>query len=686
MAEFALTLPILLLLMFGVIEFARIFHAWVTLQNAARAAARYAVTGRWDEDVVASVIGYTSSAVDEEQRRKEILDALVPCTYGHDTLFYNHWGQDCDPNDFDHLGLREDLARLPSIVNRARIGAASLALADGERIEGLKHPSKDGWINTETVGEDQAGWFHVYICSSRPSLYHSDPVTNERPPRYIPSPDRSDRICRLNEAPDATLNQYDAGGPGDAVEIVVFFNHPLITPLGLMDFIQLEARRVMVNESFRSTRLVNLPPMLGAPTRAPTLTYTPSMTFTPSDTPTNTAIPSQTATHTPTDPPEPTLAPVCDQLQLTDVRLVDNSLRMTVQNNNAAPVFITRAEIHWPEHTLFPSMALSEMRFLSRSPFWTGAPDYDPPTDVQSGSPGWLNGSSPYNNRQLPGNQSRTFVASFTGGPARLSDYFTIGSYNGTRIYFGTEWGGVNQDCVFEITGYPTPEPSTEPPTATPIPVCESYLVQFVGFERNGVVHYSITNTDTIVAYLTGFSINWNTYNRAGLPPLTLDFVGAGGTEAQNSEVIVWDGSISSPPARVREGDSGWRTSPVIEPGRTLDIWVDFDGTSKKLDAEGYFRSDFNDTTFTITWYCENPVPPVMTPVPTNTPLPTNTPKPTNTPGPTDTPKPTKTPRPTDTPGPTPTPKPTNTPRPTDTPRPTNIPEIPPDCGGESNC
>src|SRR5690554_6072897 len=168
MAEFALTLPILLLLMFGVIEFARIFHAWVTLQNAARAAARYAVTGRWDEDVVASVIGYTSSAVDEEQRRKEILDALVPCTYGHDTLFYNHWGQDCDPNDFDHLGLREDLARLPSIVNRARIGAASLALADGERIEGLKHPSKDGWINTETVGEDQAGWFHVYICSSRP--------------------------------------------------------------------------------------------------------------------------------------------------------------------------------------------------------------------------------------------------------------------------------------------------------------------------------------------------------------------------------------------------------------------------------------------------------------------------------------------------------------------------------------
>src|SRR5690606_17458001 len=139
-----------------------------------------------------------------------------------------------------------------------------------------------------------------------------------RPPRYIPSPDRSDRICRLNEAPDATLNQYDAGGPGDAVEIVVFFNHPLLTPLGLVDFVQLEARRVMVNESFRPTRLVNLPPQLGVPTRAPTQTYTPSATFTPSDTPTITLVPTQTQTSTATEPPEPTQPPVCSQLHLTN--------------------------------------------------------------------------------------------------------------------------------------------------------------------------------------------------------------------------------------------------------------------------------------------------------------------------------------------------------------------------------
>jgi len=76
----------------------------VTLQNAARAAARYAITGRWDEDVVESVIGYTSAATDPLLRREDILNNLVPCTTAHDELFYNHWGHDCDPTDDEDQG------------------------------------------------------------------------------------------------------------------------------------------------------------------------------------------------------------------------------------------------------------------------------------------------------------------------------------------------------------------------------------------------------------------------------------------------------------------------------------------------------------------------------------------------------------------------------------------------------
>ena len=46
LVEFALILPILLLLLLGIVEGARIIWAFITVQNAAREAARYAVTGR----------------------------------------------------------------------------------------------------------------------------------------------------------------------------------------------------------------------------------------------------------------------------------------------------------------------------------------------------------------------------------------------------------------------------------------------------------------------------------------------------------------------------------------------------------------------------------------------------------------------------------------------------------------
>ncbi|HIQ01886.1 MAG TPA: hypothetical protein EYH30_07120, partial [Anaerolineales bacterium] len=49
LVEFALILPVLLLLLFGIIEFGAAFHAWLTLEHAAREAARYAATGQYNE-------------------------------------------------------------------------------------------------------------------------------------------------------------------------------------------------------------------------------------------------------------------------------------------------------------------------------------------------------------------------------------------------------------------------------------------------------------------------------------------------------------------------------------------------------------------------------------------------------------------------------------------------------------
>jgi Flp pilus assembly protein TadG len=50
LAEFAISLPLVLILLFGILEFGRMFQSWVTLQNAARSAVRYAVTGQYNQE------------------------------------------------------------------------------------------------------------------------------------------------------------------------------------------------------------------------------------------------------------------------------------------------------------------------------------------------------------------------------------------------------------------------------------------------------------------------------------------------------------------------------------------------------------------------------------------------------------------------------------------------------------
>jgi hypothetical protein len=675
LVEFALTLPILLMLMFGVIEFARIFQAWITLQNAARAAARYAVTGQWDEDILAQAMGYTIPAgLTEEQRRQVVLDTLMPCTEGEDVAFQRHWGHDCEPGAIEDQWLRQDVARIPSIVDRARVGAAGLALKPGDHYVGLQYPDEYD-LHTGTITDSEPGWFHVWICSSRPGVNYDIPA------RYKPSQNRSDRLCQVQEPGMEGVNQYDPGGPGDAVEIVVFFNHPLITPLGLADYIQLQARRVMINESFRSTRVINIPPALALPTFTPSNTPQPSNTPLPSHTPTITPTPSHTPTETPVPSSTATPSPRCDLITLDDVRLVDNLLEIRIENaNEYGPVFVSRVELQWSKPPLYPGMYVNTMRVGTRTAFWQG-PDLTPPTVIDNTDPGWDDDAPTYDNRRFNANAVTALRVEFLNGPLRLSDYFVPGSFIGTRIYLGTTWGGIGfnpaTDCRVELTGLPTPTPTrtrtptppgwnlTNTPTFTPTPVCTNYEVRFASFETNAVVRYTIRNTDIAPAYITGFSINWNTFNRT-LPPVYLDFVAVGGPNAFDpSAVKIWDSAATSttPPTVGVSGGPGWLVDAVIQPGQQVDVWLDFDGVAERLDQVGYNSYDFNATSFTINFICygqytvPTPAPSItLTPSKTNTRTPTPTKTNTPTPGPaTNTFTPTRTPTFTWTPYNTPT-------------------------------
>ncbi|MBP1949285.1 TadE/TadG family type IV pilus assembly protein [Virgibacillus litoralis] len=65
LVETALILPILLLLVFGITDFGRIFHAYLTLDHAGREAARTAAIGSADSVIEAKIIDATSS-LDED--------------------------------------------------------------------------------------------------------------------------------------------------------------------------------------------------------------------------------------------------------------------------------------------------------------------------------------------------------------------------------------------------------------------------------------------------------------------------------------------------------------------------------------------------------------------------------------------------------------------------------------------
>ncbi|MBI0577633.1 pilus assembly protein [Neobacillus cucumis] len=56
LVEFALIIPMLMLLLFGIIDFARIFHVYLTMDHAGREAARAASIGKDDSTIKSTAV------------------------------------------------------------------------------------------------------------------------------------------------------------------------------------------------------------------------------------------------------------------------------------------------------------------------------------------------------------------------------------------------------------------------------------------------------------------------------------------------------------------------------------------------------------------------------------------------------------------------------------------------------
>ncbi|MBI3244115.1 MAG: pilus assembly protein [Chloroflexi bacterium] len=299
MVEFALSLPILLLLIMGIVEFARMLHAFLAVENAARFAVRYATSGQWDD-----------AYCEDFQSPHPQADA--------DT-------EKCSSS------AEQDAARLPSIRDAARAGGAGISMGPA--------PS-----NKYSPDREKIAFFYTTICSTRdgPDDDNNDgkPYGKGEIPDFTPlgpgfPPDGDLEDCQPTE---------DAGGPGDKVIVMVRFNHPLITPItGLLSFygnatgappgfgsqVTLRAQREGIVERFRisdvaevgqnfSTRTETFTPTSTAshtptftPTSTATKTFTPTNTFTATKTftPTNTA--TSTNTTAPTNTASATASPSC---------------------------------------------------------------------------------------------------------------------------------------------------------------------------------------------------------------------------------------------------------------------------------------------------------------------------------------------------------------------------------------
>jgi hypothetical protein len=244
MLEFALVLPVLLLLIIGIIEFARAFQAWLVISNAARFAVRIAVTGEYD------FARYCDPSL-----------SPIPADL-------NGSGKACRDEDGTNW------AGIPN-PSDAEIRAQRIAEIDYARLHTI-HDTAEGMLigilQDSTATRGIPGYYKITVCSSHPDY------------TYLPWPDD---YC---QGPDG-LEEEHPGNPdipgANRVTVYITYEHPIILPIlnTIMPSVRLHADRTGILENFRVTRALALPPNMNLPTITPPPSPTPTETLTPTASP-----------------------------------------------------------------------------------------------------------------------------------------------------------------------------------------------------------------------------------------------------------------------------------------------------------------------------------------------------------------------------------------------------------------
>ena len=626
MIEFILALPILLFVIFGIIEFARMTFAWMAVQNAARFGIRYAVTGQFnDVYCVQSGLLLGTDFVNADTFGGDPQDCIVPTDY-----------TGADGTEKEQALI--DIARLYSIQDASTGGGSGLwvdpaVLGDYTNYLSLHDSAQIGLA-------DEKGFLHITICSNRANQFLVD-YNNYDVPLCLDS--------------FGSILMDDAGGPGDRVKVRVDHTHPLFLPIlsNLWPTISINAERDGIVEKFRTSRVMGVSgPILSAPT----WTMTPTVT----DTPTPTLSPTPSMTPTETNTPIPVQ---CDLIE------VSNSFAghwvsgyyiqsVNILNNNPVPIHFYSANQVWTKDD--PGRMVYAMRFDSSGWYmmYDAVPDtsWSPPAPISLGA-------------GVEGQYIALFLPRYAPltGLTSADLMFDDGCVKGVSVDIPTPTLTPTPDCnLFTLSEFDFHNDHQQEIMVTNGDPWADTKVTRIRFDWT-YFEQKVVGSAWEDIYVDWFS--WNGASAWGW--------GDAGSPGNGQDMMSWTDTQGDTPA-------SWKGPLQFNHGNSYALRIDFDGAPGGGSVIGVNAEDFgliidfeNGCQLSqasiqkgiVTWT------PTATPLPSNTPTPTPTGTatatslpPTSTPLPTITETPTETPVPSKTPKKSPTPLPTNTPLPTKTP------------------
>ena len=552
--EFAVILPLLLTVLFAIIELARLMHAWLAVENGARFGIRFAVTGEYDPQ---------------------------ECI----TLF----GDPCDQES------EEELARVESIKDAARAGSTTILMDD-------------------TAEWDEAGYLKITVCPEEWAPGEVPPVKRFVPPDPAIPFDSSDCIGGDNPG--------DAGG---YVTVAVDFNHPLIVPFfsNWWPHLHLTARRLAKVESFRTTKVIGLPP--------DGYQLQPTVTSTPSQTPSPTITLTPTITSSPTASPTPTATPDCSAIAVISMQISGDEVRMDVRNNNLRALSLTGSAMDWT--STYPGQVVDWFQW-NGGEYYSGD-DTTPPTNADPAPP-----------LAFPAGATYRWRTDFDNVPSELG---LDGTFTVTLTF----------DGICTVTRSVTRVAPT--PTVAPTPNCSQIYVSNVRISGDDF-EIRVRNNTAQTAYLVNSTLVWPAGSDVYVNNFTFN-----SSQYYNGDSYTSPVSYAAPSIGLDAGDNEW--------------WeVDFNNLPGG-GAIGYYRGDLvfdfpgwgtcavmgelnlaasptpsitptasNTLTATATFTATITNTPTITNTATRTPTASNTPTRTNTPTITRTPTRTNTPTITPTP------------------------------------